>query len=284
MQDVVVYGLYLWVAISVLVLAAQLMKRARQKGPSNQRSEPEPDNPPSARHTPEPEQAPSAPTIPAAPTVSTTPGVPSAPTVSAAPGVTAPSTSVIPVAPSVTVSPGVTVPAPPTVPAAASPTHADPAPSPTKSPPTKSVRMPSVVPDSLTEAEAAPPQSASPPASDPTPLPPPGRSLAQVLAGLQLPSNLLPAIDQTRPPSNQRVSLLTNTAPPSEVGGAVADELERLGFVLSVTADDQATASRGEDLLGLHIVPEAVTDFVEGKPRFPDAPENSVAVDIWLKS
>ncbi len=69
------------------------------------------------------------------------------------------------------------------------------------------------------------------------------RTLADILAGVRLPWNLLPTVDQAREPSNDRVVLMTDGVEPAEVGADVADELERLGFTISTRGEDTAIAN-----------------------------------------
>lgn len=108
------------------------------------------------------------------------------------------------------------------------------------------------------------------------------RTLADILAGVRLPWNLLPTVDQAREPSNDRVVLLTDGVEPAEVGADVADELERLGFTITTRGEDTAIATRGDDVLGLQILPEAGAATVGAQPRFPSASPTSVALDIWI--
>ena len=110
------------------------------------------------------------------------------------------------------------------------------------------------------------------------------RTLADILAGVRLPWNLLPTVDQAREPSNDRVVLMTDGVEPAEVGADVADELERLGFAISTRGEDTAIATRGDDILGLQIVPEAGEATAGTERRFPNASPTSVALDIWVEA
>jgi len=125
------------------------------------------------------------------------------------------------------------------------------------------------------EAPATAPDEVAAPTATPT--------LADLLAGVRLPWNLLPTVDQGREPSNDRVVLITDQGEPSEIGVDVADELERLGFVISPRGDDTAVATRDGQSLGLRIIEEPMTAEVEGTRRFPTATESSVALDIWVE-
>ncbi len=134
------------------------------------------------------------------------------------------------------------------------------------------------------EAPAAPAPPVKPTTADTSSAPtePLPRTLADILAGVRLPWNLLPTVDQARQPSNDRVALLTDGVEPAEVGADVADELERLGFTISTRGEDTAIATRGDDVLGLQIVPEAGSATVGTEARFPSASPTSVALDIWI--
>lgn len=107
-------------------------------------------------------------------------------------------------------------------------------------------------------------------------------TLADLLTGVRLPWNLLPTVDQSREPSNDRVVLITNEGEPADIGIDVADELERLGFAIAPRGDDTAVATRAGHSLGMQIIPNPKAAQVNGTPRFPTATESSVALDIWI--
>ncbi len=110
----------------------------------------------------------------------------------------------------------------------------------------------------------------------------PERTLSDAISGLRLPCDLVPAIDQGQTADDRRVSLLTNSADPATVGGAVADELERLGFDVAAEADDEAVATRDDDVIGLRIIPNAASAELNGVRRFLEATEATVALEMWL--
>ncbi len=120
------------------------------------------------------------------------------------------------------------------------------------------------------------------PVPDPPAAPAP-RTLATVLVGVRLPCDLLPTPDALHPPSDDRVTLLTDAAEPPTVGGAIADELERLGFEIAPDGDDEAVAIRGEDTIGMKITSEAFDATVGNGRRFPEATATSVALELWLR-
>lgn len=108
-------------------------------------------------------------------------------------------------------------------------------------------------------------------------------TLADLLAGVRLPWNLLPTVDQSREPSNDRVVLITSEGDPADIGIDVADELERLGFTIAPRGDDTAVATRGDQSLGLQIIEDPMAAEVDGTRRFPTATDSSVALDIWIE-
>ena len=79
------------------------------------------------------------------------------------------------------------------------------------------------------------------------------------------------------------MALLTADGEPATVGADVADELERLGFTISTRGEDTAIATRGDDVLGLQIIPDAADVKAGDEPRFPAAGPSSVALDIWIE-
>lgn len=108
------------------------------------------------------------------------------------------------------------------------------------------------------------------------------KSLSDVLRGVRLPFDLVPTADTVEPSDDRRVSLTTSAASPAEVGTAIADELERLGFGVAAHRDDEAQAIRGDDVIGLRIIPDADRTVDDGRRRFPDLPVDSVALVLWL--
>lgn len=219
METIVVYALYLWVAVSIVALVTQLVRRARYQRARTQQQE-----------TPAPG------------------GLQVAPAGSVELDLTTQDATVK--RPSAVGSERRVVPAP----------------------------EPAIV-----GGRQAPP----PPAPRSASTPPPRqmvRSLPEVLEGARFPHNLLPARDRSLPASDQRLSLLTNSATPGEVGGSVADELERLGFVVAASTDDQATATRGNDIVGLRIITDAAAAQTGAIKRFPDVDATTVALDLWLEN
>lgn len=140
---------------------------------------------------------------------------------------------------------------------------------------------PSIVIPSAAPAATADPEATADPAVEEAPAAP---TLADLLAGVRLPWNLLPTVDQSREPSNDRVVLITADGEPGDIGVDVADELERLGFTIAPRGDDTAVATRDGNALGLQIIEDPMAAEVDGVRRFPTATSSSVALDIWIDS
>lgn len=114
-----------------------------------------------------------------------------------------------------------------------------------------------------------------------TPSPAPNRrSLADLLAGVELPQGLRPVAPAGPVTADDTVYLLTDRAPAEVVGPAVADELERLGYSLEAVDPSTLVASRGADVLTLTMVldPRSLTEH--GAALFPHATAADVLVTI----
>lgn len=261
MVSILEFALFAWVGISIVAVFVQLIRIARYK-----------------RRNGAEVAMPNADSVGEAPTIdlqerlgtsggaTSSPGAPSIGQPSGAMSSTSMATAGAPATPDATANA-----APPTI--AAPPRAPAPEPGPLfpKAPP---VAEPSSAPlaDAVTAAPTPDPQPAQP-----------APTLADLLAGVRLPWNLLPTVDQSREPSNDRVVLITNEGEPADIGVDVADELERLGFTIAPRGDDTAIATRGNDTLGLQIIPDPQAAQVNGTLRFPQATENSVALDIWVE-
>jgi hypothetical protein len=133
----------------------------------------------------------------------------------------------------------------------------------------------------VTEAPApavsatAPPTATTPAASAAT--------VAQALAGIQLPADLAPLTTMApRLGVGDRVAFWTDTAPIEIVGPAFTSELERLGY--SVTPVDRSMLAADRDGTRLTVVlhPEGLLAYIDDKLAFTSVPERSVVVEIWI--
>jgi hypothetical protein len=107
----------------------------------------------------------------------------------------------------------------------------------------------------------------------------PGRPLPEVLAGVALPCDLVPVVaDDVDPAAFQAFS--THSHPAAEVGAALGDELERLGFTLRSRSDIEAVASRGSDHLFVSIIPSPRSIERGGNQPYRSLPASSVVVEL----
>ena len=264
MRSVLEFALFAWVGISVVAVLVQLVRIARYK-----RATASAPSTPAQAAQPESGQIDLDQRLAGTADVSTAGVAPSEAMAGAAKGEATTTASQSPKAPRISIpEPPTAAPAPSTPPA--EPADAAPAPAaPVPEAPAAEVPVPEEA--SVDEAPEAPAEEPT----DPT--------LADLLAGVRLPWNLLPTVDQSREPSNDRVVLITSEGEPGDIGVDVADELERLGFTIAPRGDDTAIATRGDDSLGLQIIENPMAAEIDGVRRFPTATESSVALDIWVE-
>lgn len=110
-------------------------------------------------------------------------------------------------------------------------------------------------------------------ADEPTPKP-----VSELVAGISMPCDLSPLVDESSAVDPQRVVFITNGTTPAKVGAGVADELERLGFTLRTDGDTELIATRDDDRLLVTLHPDPVADRVDGERLFPTATRGSVVV------
>jgi hypothetical protein len=98
-------------------------------------------------------------------------------------------------------------------------------------------------------------------------------TVAEAVRGIQMPCDLAPLVGSSPAAVDpHRVVFSTTTATAERVGGALADELERLGFSLRSVADNQAVATKP----GAAVTVTIHTDL----SAFPTAPAGSVVVTL----
>ncbi len=160
---------------------------------------------------------------------------------------------------------------------------ADPAPAPV--PVTAAVGAPVAAgPIAAAPVAAAPAPPSPPPGYEPVPAASverhrsaPAAGIADALVGIRMPCDLVPLVVDRL--ANNHITLSTTGYPAEVVGTALADEVERLGYVLRPMSDRELVATRGTTELRLTIDPPGV----DGRHlEHPNARDQSVVVRINL--
>ncbi len=114
------------------------------------------------------------------------------------------------------------------------------------------------------------------------PSPNSGRAtVAEALRGIAMPCGLSPVVDGSSAlPNPFRVSFLTNQATAAEVGRALADELQRLGFTLSTAAATELLGRRDRTELRVVLYPTASSARRGLEQLFPAAGPGAVGVEL----
>jgi hypothetical protein len=106
----------------------------------------------------------------------------------------------------------------------------------------------------------------------------PAAGVAEALMGIRMPCDLVPLVVDRL--STNHIGLSTTGYPAEAVGTALADELERLGYVLRPLSDHDLAATRGGTELHLRIQ----RPDVDGRnPEHPTARDHAVVVEIELR-
>lgn len=105
-------------------------------------------------------------------------------------------------------------------------------------------------------------------------------SVAAALAGVRLPDDLVPLVGHDTSVDPHQVTFLAPTLPAAEVGRALGDELERLGYRVASESDVVAVATKGAAVLRVALYPDPAAEQVDGVRRFPTAPPSSVVVEF----
>ncbi len=106
----------------------------------------------------------------------------------------------------------------------------------------------------------------------------PAKPVADLLAGIQLPCELVPVMSTEGSFGPHRVAFSTSEHGPGTVGREVGDELERLGFTLQSTGETTLQATKEDQTLVVTLYPQAKTATEDGSRMFPHVPAGSVAV------
>lgn len=103
-------------------------------------------------------------------------------------------------------------------------------------------------------------------------------TVAEALSGIDWPCDLAPLV--TGAPDPYRVAFVTRGVPAEEVGAALGDELERLGFTLASVNDTTAKATRDGTEVQVVIHPDGSRVLRGGERAFPTANAASVVVEF----
>jgi hypothetical protein len=138
-----------------------------------------------------------------------------------------------------------------------------------------------------TPSTPSPSSPSSPSMFGVAPTPPPvtaGPSVAELLSGIRLPEDLVPiTMMEPRGDIVERVAFASDPgADPKRVGTAFADELQRLGYTVAASGEDQLAATRGTDHLLCQLHVDARYAEIAGKRAFPAVPDNAVVIEVWI--
>jgi hypothetical protein len=105
----------------------------------------------------------------------------------------------------------------------------------------------------------------------------PAAGIADALVGIRMPCDLVPLVVDRL--SDKRITLSTTGHPAEVVGTALADEVERLGYVLRPVSDTEVIATRGTTELRLSIEAPGM----DGRHLdHPNARDDAVIVNVAL--
>ncbi|MCP5025131.1 MAG: hypothetical protein GY929_02495, partial [Actinomycetia bacterium] len=139
----------------------------------------------------------------------------------------------------------------------------------------------------LSDLDKVPAVAASVDLTGPPPPPPPTApttgeaTVAELVQGITMPSDLVP-LTHTGPSTGDHVVLMSTTADAAAVGPALADALEEIGMTIEPVSGNEIIASRyghGSMHAAIHINPTTV--LRAAGPAFPTAPAGSVVVELW---
>lgn len=103
-------------------------------------------------------------------------------------------------------------------------------------------------------------------------------TVADALAGIEMPAGLTPVVSNQPFVDPYRVAFTTTTATPEQVGAALGDELERLGFAVASVSDHEVEASREGTRVRATIHVDPTTLTVAGAPVITHPVPGTVAV------
>ncbi len=161
------------------------------------------------------------------------------------------------------------------------PAAAAPAPVPAAVPPVvpAAESAPSPVPEPMPEPAAAP---QPPVAAAERPATTPDKTLADLLGGITVPSEVVPVSVGDGRENPYAATLLSRGLEAHVVGTEIADELERLGYELLPIAETELLAKRGDDLVTVSIDLEPHRPDASGHQRVASAVEGDIVIDFWV--
>lgn len=107
-------------------------------------------------------------------------------------------------------------------------------------------------------------------------------SLAEALDGIVMPCHLAPLMGSGAM-DPRRVSFFTEAVGAAEVGEAIADELERLGYTITPTDDRSISAVRDDAEITARLVSATLDSPAVMRERHPSAPADSLVVELALR-
>lgn len=110
---------------------------------------------------------------------------------------------------------------------------------------------------------------------------PRAETLAEALTGIQMPADLSPLVGDAVDP--RRMLFTTGTATPETVGGALADELERLGFELQPLDERSVAAKRPDAAVEVRILASVEAARASLGDRIEAVPDHAVITEFQLR-
>lgn len=108
------------------------------------------------------------------------------------------------------------------------------------------------------------------------------RPISEMVAGVSLPCDLAPVMNYVRRNGvREQVVFSTSGYTVTDVGGALGDELRRLGFELQAVTQTEVVATRETDVLRIGVIGDAEQLMRENGAAFPALPAGAVVVELW---
>lgn len=268
MEDLVVYALWIWIAVSILAFLVQLVRRWRYRRTVAAGGDVDlaGSGVALAGAASDAASADTAPSASTAPSTSTAPSATTAPSTASAPTVTSRPLD------SKTVEEPVD--APPRRPeiTTATPTAER-----------GEVSAGPIAETAAPEDDTAPVDETQPVVDDRREEAAPDVTIASLIRGLRLPNGLAPidAALKDAVAGDHAVRLRTESAPAAVAGAAFADEVERGGYEIMSISDDEAVARRGDDLFSMKIRPITIVAEQADADTSPEVSE-VVEIDLWV--